>query len=51
MGRALGIFSKGFVTLVLMASLLIVIFDLQSSPPSKSSSWHAYLTEDELHTH
>ena len=48
MGRALGIFSKGFVTLVLMASLLIVIFDSQSSPPSQSSSWHAYLTEDEL---
>ena len=48
MGRSLGIFSKGFVTLVLMASLLIVIFDLQSSPPSKPSSWHAYLTEDEL---
>ena len=48
MGRAPGIFSKGFVTLVLMASLLIVIFDLQSSPPSQPSSWHAYLTEDEL---
>ena len=48
MGRALSIFSKGFVALLLIASLLIAIFDSQSSPPSKPSSWHAYLTEDEL---
>ena len=49
MGRALSIFSKGFMALLLIASLLIVIFDFQPSPPSKPSSWHAYLTEDELH--
>lgn len=48
MRRALSILAKGFVALVLIASLLIVIFDLQSSPPSNPSSWHAYLTEDEL---
>ena len=48
MGRALSIFSKGFVALLLIASLLIAIFDSQSSPPSQPSSWHAYLTEDEL---
>lgn len=48
MGRTLGILSKGFVALLLIASLLIAIFDLQSSPPSNPSSWHAYLTEDEL---
>lgn len=48
MVRALSILAKGFVALVLIASLLIVIFDWQSSPPSNSSSWHAYLTEDEL---
>ena len=48
MRRTLGIFSKGVVALLLIASLLIAIFDLQSSPPSKPSSWHTYLTEDEL---
>ncbi len=48
MNRALNTLANGFVVLVLIASLLIVIFDLQSSPPSNPSSWHAYLTEDEL---
>ena len=48
MGRVLGIFLRGCLALLLIASLLIAIFDLQSSPPSKPSSWHAYLTEDEL---
>ena len=48
MNRALSILAKGFVALVLIVSLLIVIFDLQSSPPSKPSAWHAYLTEEEL---
>ena len=48
MGRAPGILAMTFVSLVLLASLLIAIFDFQSSPPSHPTSWHAYLTEDEL---
>lgn len=48
MGRALIMLAKGFVMLVLMASLLIALFDVQSSPSSNPSSWHAYLTEDEI---
>ena len=48
MGRAPRILAKTFVSLVLFASLLIAIFDFQSSPPSHPTSWHAYLTEDEL---
>ncbi len=48
MERTLNIFLKGFLALLLIASLLIAIFDVQSSPPSNPSSWHAYLTEDEL---
>lgn len=48
MVRVLNILAKGGVALVLIASLLVVIFDAQSSPPSNRSSWHAYLTEDEV---
>jgi len=48
MGRALNILSKGFMALALFGSLFIAIFDFQSSPPSNPSSWHSYLTEDEL---
>ena len=48
MARALSILAKGVVALVLIVSMLIAIFDVQSSPASNPSSWHAYLTEDEL---
>lgn len=48
MSLKLGIFLGGFSFVITLAFSLIAIFDLQTSPSSAPSSWHAYLTEDEL---
>ena len=47
MKKALGFGLAGTAFLVVLLAMIVAIFEIRTPPDNDTSSWHAYLTEEE----